>query len=128
MAVVYRIALFLTSILFSALHFPDVSSPLLSVLFSELITELTSSVLCLLPLHQRGRLRDSADESGLGELRHTAALCPAGEQDPAALAPAGCAHRSGRGCGGCKNTTQHLLLFNLPIFSIYLILGHFPKI
>lgn len=48
MAVVYRIALFLTSILFSALHFPVVSSPLLSVLFSELITSLTPSVLCLL--------------------------------------------------------------------------------
>ena len=86
------------------LHFPDVSSHLLCVLFSELITSLTPSVLSLLPLHQRGRLRDSADESGLGELRHTAALCPAGEQDPAALTPACCAHRSGRGRGGCKNT------------------------
>lgn len=61
--------------------------------------------LCALPLPcQRGRLRHSAHESGLGELCHTAALCPAGEQDPAALAPARCAHRSGRGRGGCEYT------------------------
>lgn len=59
-------------------------------------------LLSSLPPCQRSRLWHSADESGLRELRHTAALCPAGEQDPAALAPTRRAHRSGRGCGGCE--------------------------
>lgn len=58
---------------------------------------------------QRGRLRHSADEPGLGELRHAAALCPAGEQDPAALAEAGRAHRSGRGRGGGEYTPERTL-------------------
>lgn len=58
--------------------------------------------LCSPPPGQRGGLRLSADESGLRELRHTAALCSDGEQDPAALAQTRRAHRGGRGRGGCE--------------------------
>lgn len=58
---------------------------------------------CVLPSGQWGRLRHAADEPGLGELCHTAALCPAGEQDPAALAATRRAHWSGRGRGGCES-------------------------
>lgn len=69
-------------------------------------THQLTRLVCALPPPQRGRLRHSADESGFGELRHAAALCAAGEQDPAALTPACCAHRSGRGCGGCEYTSK----------------------
>lgn len=95
---------FTPSLLFFTL-LPSGTSGLPRFLVSALLTSPVSSVLSF--PHQRGRLRHSADESGPGELRHTAALCPAGEQDPAALAPTRCAHRSGRGSGGCEYAPTH---------------------
>lgn len=63
------------------------------------MSALNSCSLCR-PSRQRGRLWHSADEPGLRELCHAPALCPAGEQDPAALTAARCAYWRGRSSGG----------------------------